>query len=64
MALLFEAFRFLRGGFGNVLRFFLWAFGIGSPGLTGLPQLDPSGLWIVYQSMVPAARAGIPGYVG
>jgi hypothetical protein len=63
MALLFEAFRFLRGGFGNVLWFFLWAFGIGLPGLTGLPQLDPSGLWIVYQSMVPAARAGIPGYV-
>jgi hypothetical protein len=63
MALLFEAFRFLRGGFGNVLWFFLWCFGIGLPGLTGLPQYDPSGLWMVYQSMVPAARAGIPGYV-
>ncbi len=63
MAVLFETFSFLRGGFGNVLWFFLWAFGIGLPGLTGLPQLDPTGLWMVYQSMVPAARAGIPGYV-
>jgi hypothetical protein len=63
MALLFEVFRFLRGGFGNVVWFFLWGLGIGLPAVTGLPQLDPSGLWIVYQSMVPAARAGIPGYV-
>ena len=62
-ALLFETFRFLRGGVGNVLWIFLWGFGIGLPGVTDLPQLDPSGLWIVYQSMVPAARAGIPGYV-
>jgi hypothetical protein len=63
MALLFETFSFLRGGFGNVLWFFLWSFGLTLPVVTGLPQLDPSGLWIVYQSMVPAARAGIPGYV-
>ena len=64
MALLFEVFRLLRGGFGNVLWFFLWTFGIALPALTGLSQLDPSGLWIVYQSMVPAARAGIPGFGG
>jgi hypothetical protein len=64
MALLFEAFRFLRGGGGNVLWFFLWSFGIALPGVTGHPQLDPSGLWMVYQSMLPAARAGIPGYKG
>jgi hypothetical protein len=62
MALLFETFNFLRGGFGNVLWFFLWSFGIGLPGLTGLSQLDPSGIWMVYESMVPAARTGIPGY--
>jgi hypothetical protein len=61
-ALLFETLRFLRGGFGNVLWFFLWAFGISLPLATGLPQLDPSGLWVVHESMVPAARAGIPGY--
>jgi hypothetical protein len=63
MALLFETFLFLRGGFGNVLWFFLWSFGIALPGLMGRAQLDPSGLWIVYKSMLPAARAGIPGYV-
>ena len=62
MALLFETFSFLRGGFGNVLWFFLWSFGISLPVVTGLPQLDPSGLWLVHESMVPAARAGIPGY--
>ncbi len=37
MALLFETFRFLRGGFGNVLWFFLWAFGISLPLATGHP---------------------------
>lgn len=63
MAILFETFGFLRGGFGNVLWFFLWSFGIGLPGITKLPQLDPSGLWIAYESMAPAARVGIPGYV-
>jgi hypothetical protein len=63
MALLFETFSFLRGGFGNVLWFFLWTFGITLPVVTGLPQLDPSGIWVVHESMVPAARAGIPGYV-
>jgi hypothetical protein len=63
MSLLFETFRFLRGSFGNVLWFFLWAFGISLPLATGLPQLDPSGLWVVHESVVPAARAGIPGYV-
>jgi hypothetical protein len=62
MALLFETFSFLRGGFGNVLWFFLWSFGISLPLATGIPQLDPSGLWVVHESMVPAARAGIPGF--
>ena len=63
LALLFEAFRFLRGGFGNVLWFFLWTFGNALPAMTGIPQLDPLGIWTVYRSMAPAARAGIPGYV-
>jgi hypothetical protein len=62
MALLFETFRFLRGGFGNVLWFFLWTFGLTLPLATGIPQLDPSGLWVVHESMVPAARAGIPSF--
>ncbi len=64
MALLFETFNFLQGAVGNVLWFFLWSFGISLPLETGLSQLDPSGLWIVYESMIPAARTGIPGYTG
>jgi hypothetical protein len=62
MALLFETLPFLRGGFGNVLWFFLWTFGIALPEITKAPQLDPFGFWIVTQSMMAAARAGIPGY--
>jgi len=64
MALLFETFRFLREGFGNVLWFFLWTFGISLPVATDRLEIDPSGLWVVYESIVPAARAGIPGYEG
>jgi hypothetical protein len=63
LAVFFETFRFLRGGFGNVVWFFLWTFGISLPGLMARPELDLFGVWTVYQSMVPAARAGIPGYV-
>lgn len=62
LALVFETVRLLRGGFGNVLWFFLWGLSIGLPGVIGLPQLDFSGLWTVFQSMVPAAQATIPGY--
>jgi hypothetical protein len=64
LALLFETFRFLRGGLGNVLWIVLWGFGISFPMVMELPDLEPAGLGIVYQSMVPAARAGIPGYEG
>jgi hypothetical protein len=63
MALLFETFSFLRGGFGNVLWFFVWCFGLTLPVATGRPQFDPTGIWLIHESMVPAARAGIPGYV-
>ena len=31
VALLFETVRYLRGGFGNVLWFFIWAFGLSLP---------------------------------
>jgi hypothetical protein len=64
IALLFETLSFLRGGLGNVVWFFLWSIGIALPAMTGIPQLDPSGLWLVSESMVSAARAGIPGYNG
>jgi hypothetical protein len=62
LALLFETVRWLRAGFGNVLWFFLWAFGIGLPAMIGIPQLDPFGIWTVFSSILPAAKATIPGY--
>jgi hypothetical protein len=62
MALFFETFRFLRGGFGNVLWFFLWTFGLTLPLVTRNPQLDPTGIWVIHESMAPVARAGIPGF--
>jgi ABC-type transport system involved in multi-copper enzyme maturation permease subunit len=61
IALLFETLPLLRGGFGNVLWFFLWSFGIALPEVTKLPQLDPFGFWSATQSMMAAARASIPG---
>jgi hypothetical protein len=62
LAVLFETVRLLRGGFGNVVWFFLWGIGIGLPGAIAVPRFDPSGLWTVFRSIVPAARATIPGY--
>ena len=62
LALLFETMRILRGGFGNVAWFFLWALTIGLPGAVHAPRFDPFGLWTVFRSVVPAARATIPGY--
>ncbi len=46
MALLFETVPGLRGGFGNVVYFFLWTAGIGL-GATGMD--DPFGLQLVYR---------------
>jgi|HubBroStandDraft_6_1064221.scaffolds.fasta_scaffold00129_26 hypothetical protein len=63
LALVFESFSFLRAGLGNVIWFFVWSFGLGLPAITHLPQADPFGIWTAYESMAPAARAGIPGYV-
>jgi hypothetical protein len=62
MALMFETMPLLRGGFGNVFWFFAWSFGIALPGVTKTPQIDPFGFWIATQSIMAAARAGIPGY--
>ena len=62
LALLFETMRILRGGFGNVAWFFLWGLTIGLPGAIDAHRFDPFGLWTVFRSVVPAARATIPGY--
>lgn len=62
VAVLFESIFFLRGGFGNVVWFFVWTFSIALPILTGIPLLDPMGIFTVYSQLGPAARANIPGY--
>ena len=53
LAVLFETIPGLRGGFGNVVYFFLWAAGIGL-GVTGLD--DPTGLQLLYRSSRGALR--------
>jgi hypothetical protein len=62
IALLFESISFLRGGFGNIVWFFMWTFGIALPILTKIPVLDPMGFYTVFSQLGPAARANIPGY--
>lgn len=62
MALLFEALPLLRGGFGNVLWFFVWGFGFGLPEITKLPWLDPMGLMTVARDIMAEAHKAIPGY--
>jgi hypothetical protein len=59
-AVFFETVPGLRGGFGNVAWFFLWVL-LEVPG-DGNPRWDPWGLWTVFQSLAPAARATLPGY--
>lgn len=54
VAVLFETIPGLRGGFGNVVYFFLWTAGI-ALGATGLD--DPTGLQLLYQSTRGALRA-------
>jgi len=54
LAVLFETIPGLRGGFGNVVYFFLWTAGIGL-GATGLD--DPTGLQLLYRSSRNALRA-------
>jgi hypothetical protein len=48
LALLFETLPVLRGGVGNVIYFFVWAFGIAGGAETGL---DPTGISILMVSM-------------
>jgi hypothetical protein len=64
LAVLFETLPMLRGGFGNVLYFFLWPFSLGMGELTKSQLLDPLGLFTVFAGLEPAAQAGIPGYKG
>jgi hypothetical protein len=62
LAVLFETFRPLSGGVGNVLWFFLWSAILAVPMATESPRADMSGLMILQQSMGEAARTVYPDY--
>jgi len=64
IALLFEALPILRGGIGNVLWVFAWAFGIALAPLTDHAWLDFTGLFATMVSITRAASAAIPDYNG
>jgi len=63
-ALAFELLPLLRGGFGNVLWFFVWNFSIAAPILSGRHWLDPLGLIAVMDSLGAEARRYVPNYRG
>jgi hypothetical protein len=63
-ALTFEMLPLLRGGFGNVLWFFVWNFGLATPILSDLHWLDPTGIITVMDSLSAEARRYVPGYHG
>jgi hypothetical protein len=62
LAVLFESFRPLAGGAGNVLWFFLWTAILVVPMATESPRADMSGLLTLQRSMGDAARALYPDY--
>ena len=64
IALFFEMVPVLRGGVGNVIWFFAWSFSIALPILSGVPWLDPMGMFTVMESLSAAARRYVPGYHG
>ncbi|MBK8903967.1 MAG: hypothetical protein IPM53_22485 [Anaerolineaceae bacterium] len=66
IAVLFESVRFLQGGFGNILYFFMFAFIF--PLADWLsnrnPALEPLGFALLQQSMNTAAKAEFPESTG
>jgi ABC-2 family transporter protein len=66
VAVLFESIRFLSGGFGNVLYFFLFIMTLPlSDSLSKTnPALEPIGFALFQQSMGVAAKAAFPDYNG
>jgi hypothetical protein len=59
VAVLFETIPGLRGGFGNVVYFFLWSLGLALPMALSSPALDVSGLSILSDSMFSSAGVGV-----
>ncbi len=65
VAVLFETLPVLRGGAGNVVWFFVWAFlGIALSAITRIEWLDPLGNMTMASSMRAGAWAHIPDYKG
>jgi len=66
IAVLFETIGFLRGGFGNILYFFLYAMVIplGDMLTKKHPALEPLGISLLQRSMGAAAKAVFPDYDG
>jgi hypothetical protein len=62
LAVLFETFRPLSGGAGNVLWFFLWSAMLAAPLASQSPRADMSGLMTLQESMGDAVRAEHPDY--
>lgn len=64
LAVLFESVRWLRGGVGNILFFFLFTLLMSIPLANGIRELDPTGLGDVEESMHAGARAAYPDFTG
>jgi hypothetical protein len=62
LAVLFETFRPLSGGAGNVLWFFLWSAMLAVPAATNSPRLDMTGMILVQESAGAAAKATYADY--
>jgi len=62
LAVLFETFRPLSGGAGNVLWFFVWSGLLAVPLATESPRADMTGLLTLKQSMEESARASYPDF--
>jgi hypothetical protein len=56
VAVLFETIPFLRGGFGNVAYFFLWAFALSLSVIPHFPASDLAGIGLVKDSTIAAAH--------
>ena len=66
LAVLFEYIGFLKGGFGNIVYFFLFGIVISIAVTSGKtnPLLDPIGFHVLSDSMGGAAKAVFPDYSG
>ena len=62
LAVLFETFRPLSGGVGNVLWFFVWTALLVVPLVTESPRADMTGLLVLEESMGEAAHRAHPDY--